>query len=178
MRELDTFRRAMHVDRLHTVPTITGQTIGEHTANAIAIALTIAGYSSVDVNKLAIVTHLLEHDAAEIYTGDVPAPAKVENAELAIALRAVERKWAEENHIHSYPAAEQLTPEETAIAKAADWLDLMGFAIFEIQLGNQHMQEVYRNIRSYINSGLRYTVPGVDQIASYYEEQYHVCQGS
>lgn len=122
------WRAAARVARFHTVPTIRGQSVGEHTFGLLAILTEICTPSAL------LLKAALAHDAPECITGDVPAPAKWLHVELEDALRLVEGRLKRE-----YDLIFGLDPRETRLLKFADMLELSIYSLEEVDMGNRHM---------------------------------------
>lgn len=143
---LATMDAGLSVERLHTVRTLQRQSVADHTARAQAIAVDL-----VDQNPPArldaVLLHLLQHDVAEQATGDMPADAKQRSPYLTQALVQAEKEWEAEHLIHF-----NMTPQERAICKMADWLELQQFCVTEREMGNRLIKPVFNNITRYLTN--------------------------
>lgn len=144
INRIKTYRRGLKVERLHTVPHITGYCNGSHSSNAALIAYDLCEQNNV--KSESIVHYMLLHDVAEGYTGDIPANVKMENPELKAQLEQVERKW-EEQHLPHMP---DLSVSEKAIAKVADLAELGMYCLEEMSLGNKNITFVLVNVVDYM----------------------------
>lgn len=148
MRWIDTFRDAMAVQRAHTMRTIDPRpTVGEHTANAIAMALyLLQRFELTGIRERVVMLELLFHDVEEIYTGDIPAPVKTNNPGFRHTLTDVEVAWRRVN----MPETPALTPPEHRLAKAADMLEFMAFCVQERQMGNRLIRPHFHKVEGFI----------------------------
>ena len=81
----------------------------------------------------------LIHDIGEFYTGDLPAPAKRDNPELATRIHDLDYAYLGQQNIEA-----PLLPEsEKNLLRAADILDLIFTSRLEIQIGNDSFHEVF-----------------------------------
>lgn len=153
-----------HTKRLHTVQTIGQQTVAEHSGRVAILAMQIMGAHDVSSNLLMA---CLVHDHAEFVTGDVPAPVKWRNPQLALELKRVEERFEEENNLNFY-----LEPHENIVLKWADALELAFHAVDQLMLGNRNMDTVYQNIMSHIDK-LPYCNEAADELYELVKEKYH-----
>lgn len=133
LARLKLMRSAARVGRNHTVPTIRNQSVGEHTFGVMAILFEVAG-DDKDFD-LDVVRAALNHDAMEVITGDVPAPAKWLYPEIEMALRSAESQISNSYQLSPYT----LTPRQIQMIKFADLLELAIYSIEELDMGNRHM---------------------------------------
>lgn len=140
--------RGNWVSRCHTVPCLHPQTVAHHQCSAAQLAILIC--AELGVGSCAVVRHLLSHDIAEGYTGDIPANVKVEHEYLSSILSKVEVGW----ELSYLPEAltVRLSDKEQDIAKICDWVDLLTYCTRERALGNNHkdMYDMHKNIYLYI----------------------------
>lgn len=129
---LHAVRQAGSVHRWHTTPKMLRvQTVADHCWNVVMLLLHVYPSASGQLLRAA-----LRHDNAELITGDMPAPAKWFNRNLADELKVVEEKV---NAIFKYPAdfnAELSVPEKTAL-KWADGAELVLFCLEDGRMGNR-----------------------------------------
>lgn len=153
------------VQRLHTVPTLSPHTVGEHTAHMLRLVVWLAARNPT-CRREACMLHALQHDVAEAYTGDLPSPVK--RSAAADGLRAAEREWEAE---HLLPVT--LTEQEATLCKMADWLQLQEQCIHERRLGNRHVDGVWHNITRYLGEhpGLR-SVAGAEELCTRNAQQW------
>lgn len=160
----DTFlllRRSGLVRRLHTVPVVRGQTVGEHVYGSLIIAeyLFHKNPEMAYDTKMMIFRTLLYHDAAEVETGDVPAPAKRRYPGLHMQLLAAEMLFDSRHGLEV-----GLSARDMLFVKACDLLDLGFTCVLEASLGNRtrEINEVYFNVLDYLKDCLE--VPGVVEL--------------
>jgi len=127
------FRAGMAVKRFHTVNLLVGETVGHHSCNVAWLVTMLTHDPSVELLQAALL-----HDAAEQWTGDVPATAKWMSSVLHKELTTME------DNLHMYHELwrPELTPEEAAILKQADMLDLCFKMVEELEMGNQHARPI------------------------------------
>lgn len=177
LRELATLRNIRaggRVQRLHTQPVLKAYSVAEHSFNALAIALVLLEQANGTAEDIAYVTkHVLVHDVPEQYTGDIPAPAKVETPALGEILDSIEAEWMK-NNIHW----KFTRPREhlDTLVKAADTLELLFYCVDERRLGNQGIGEVYRRAMAYTVELL--TVPGVQGIVHNLHHEWKTVNGT
>jgi 5'-deoxynucleotidase YfbR-like HD superfamily hydrolase len=123
------------VKRYHTLATIGEQTVGSH---SWGVAL-ILNWLKPDISKTAILK-ALTHDVAEKQTGDMPAPTKWNNKELALELSIVE-KGIEQKLGIDY----ELTAEEKEFFKQSDLFELLLYCVNQRSLGNTNVNVVFSN---------------------------------
>lgn len=76
------------------------------------------------VDRYGLILHCLHHDAAELYTGDIPFPAK---RNFPMLKQAEEDATRQVTNQYLLPL-EPITPVETWILKAADTLEGMRYS--------------------------------------------------
>jgi 5'-deoxynucleotidase len=135
-------RKGGRVTRWHTIPTLKGETVAQHTYGVMSMLVDLC--NGKPSSKLLIAA--LFHDIAEQYTGDIPATTKWHYPQIAEAI-----KEAELDIETRMGALVELTEEEKLLLKAADMLDLCWFCLEERSLGNKHVVEVYERGLDYIN---------------------------
>ena len=153
----------MRVKRCHTIPIIQTHTVGDHTSQAMAYVVELLALNSEPETYYETLgrcmMHMLQHDVAEAYTGDMPADAKQEQPDLSLALGRVEQLW-ERAHLRSV----RLTAQDRVICKAADWLQLMDFCVQERLMGNKSVDQMFHNISEYLLAHDATQLPGVYQM--------------
>lgn len=137
MNDLLTLMQSNRVKRFHTVDLLVPETTGHHVANVCTILcwMCYPRYPSINVFRAAVL-----HDAPELLTGDVPAPAKWANHKLEDQLRVSEERFWDD--IEWMPYDYELSDKEKAVVKFADMADLCLKCIYEKQLGNRTIQEI------------------------------------
>ena len=136
-------RNGNAVKRWHTRRMLTNDTVGEHTANVLAIVLAINPNPTLELIKAAVI-----HDTAEQWTGDIPATAKWMSPKLKSACDELEVKMLLANGFE----IPTLTSFEQLVLKWADMLDLLYRCLDEIRLGNRSMVAVFKNGVNYLEN--------------------------
>ena len=163
---IKTVRYGNQVARWHTRPMIRRETVGEHTANVLAIVFALCG----DENPSpALISATLLHDTAEQWTGDVPATAKWEMPILKENLDELERKMMTQNWLR----VPELTDEEKLTLKWADMLDLCYTCLAELNMGNRTISEVFERGVEYLR-GLTPHQAGLKLLEDVIKERRHV----
>lgn len=122
---------------------IVDETVGHHTANLIGLLWVLTdGKAS---NRLLARAAL--HDTAEAFTGDVPAPAKWHDPELAARLALLEADHLERAGVFLPVVSE----DELLLLKAADMLDLIFKCREELSMGNETVVNLLNNGIDYID---------------------------
>lgn len=137
---IKTVRAGNQVKRWHTRRMIQDETVGEHTANVLALVFAL---SSDSTPSTALISATLLHDTAEQWTGDIPATAKWSSKALKEAADELEDDKMRENYLT--PMIDEITDKEYIILKWADMLDLCYFCLNEMQMGNMQAAEIYQN---------------------------------
>lgn len=141
--------RAGEIKRLHTVYTQHQHTVAEHVYGSQVIAMELCLLNGLTASAMMrVVGMLLVHDAAEVWTGDWPAPIKREVPELKTIEADLEKRFYEKHNIE----LPNLVPLEEAIVKAADTLDLAMVCMREKLMGNKSraLEEVFSNCMEYV----------------------------
>ncbi len=129
---LHAIRQAGSVHRWHTSPKMLRvQTVADHCWNVCMLILHV--YPGA--NRLLLIA-ALRHDNAELITGDMPAPAKWYNPDLANELNSVE---AFVDLIFKYPDETVLTLSvfEQTVLRWADAAELVLFCLEDGRMGNR-----------------------------------------
>jgi 5'-deoxynucleotidase YfbR-like HD superfamily hydrolase len=160
--EVYTFARyAGQVTRYHTWPVHRQQSVGEHTWQMLRIYETIWG---------AIPSHItcaiLWHDAGELFTGDVPYPAKAAHPSLKAAVDSAEAQALA--NMRRAPPSPELTLQEHAQVKMCDLIDMYEFGLVELTMGNDYAEPIVRVTAEAIDE-LGSLMPGyeTDAVAAY-----------
>jgi 5'-deoxynucleotidase len=132
-------------------------------AHALAIIRNRLFGGHVDPDRTAALA--LYHDAAEVLTGDLPAPVKHGNAEIKTAYGALERAAARRLHDMVPDALKKdfeplllgegdvaADPEHRALVKAADKLCAYLKCLEEIAAGNQEFAWAERALREAVEA--------------------------
>ena len=120
------------VTRFHTMRTLHRQTVAEHAWGVAAVLLWL---HAPHLPSAALLRAALLHDLPEVVTGDVPAPAKWDNAALSAALDMAEQAFHEAHGTADVMSA--LTLEEHDLLKFADMAELVLYTLAEAALGNR-----------------------------------------
>ena len=123
------------VKRYHTMKTIGEQTVAEHSWGVA----TILNWLKPDISKIALLK-ALTHDVAEKRTGDMPAPTKWNNPELARELSIVEKGIEKELGVDY-----DVSPEEKEFFKQSDLFELLLYCVNQRSLGNTNVNVVFSN---------------------------------
>jgi len=123
------------VKRYHTMKTIGEQTVANHSWG-VAVIL---NWLKPDISKAALLK-ALSHDVAEKRTGDMPAPTKWYNEDLAYELRKVEKDIEEELGVDY-----DLDAEEQEYFKQSDLFELLLYCVNQRSLGNTNVNVVFSN---------------------------------
>lgn len=129
MREL---LRAGDVSRYHTIG-VNMQTVGHHSWGVAMLISKLHPNPSVNLLKAA-----LWHDMAERVTGDLPAPVKWNNPQIAKALEELEAQYMVQNGLTC-----PLTLEEVQWLKFCDMLECYFYA----EQAGPSFKEVYLNAK-------------------------------
>lgn len=140
-------RLAGLVMRYHTWPTLTQQTISEHTWQLLRIYIEIFGPPP------PLVTYYITyHDAPELKTGDAPFPIKMENPDLKEILDRIEKKTFLEMLGKDMP---ELSMEEKVRVKICDLIEMHEFGVHERFLGNRYAEPIIEDTIKVVRGILR-----------------------
>ncbi len=103
------------VRRYHAVPTVEVQTVGLHSWGVAVLCLYITGGNA----SRELLMQALLHDAAELYTGDVPFTIKRDVPSLKTALSLLE----DVAHASIVMDSVTLTPHDQAVLKLCDTVE-------------------------------------------------------
>jgi 5'-deoxynucleotidase YfbR-like HD superfamily hydrolase len=172
VQRIETLMDSGRVKRLHTVPTNGENTVGHHVYGTLMLAVEIlaANRDKEGLDGGRVLHSLMFHDAAELFTGDVPAPVKLMDPVLGARLEELELKWDTAQGLH---LPDTLTALEELTAKTCDTLDLAYIALYERRMGNRHprMDAVFWNCMSY-TSDAQLKLNGVYEIRNYLLEEW------
>lgn len=132
------------VKRFHTIPTVTENTVGQHSHGVAMFCMLLEDGKP----SAALLMKALTHDLAEQYTGDVPSPAK-----RALGIRK-EFGEVEEQLLNTVDFSIEVTPREEVVLKLADCADGMLFCARERMYGNKSkmIKAAYKNYGTYVNA--------------------------
>ena len=157
----------------NTVP----ENIQEHShmvavlAHALAVIRREEFGGTVDPGRVAAVA--LYHDAAEIFTGDLPTPVKYANSSIQTAYKAVEADAAgrlaamlPQTLRPAFSALlEETDPEVLALVKAADKLSAHLKCLEELKAGNREFQSAAQQTLEALKS---YQLPELDYFLTHF----------
>lgn len=132
------------VKRFHTIPTVTENTVGQHSHGVAMFCMLLEGGRP----SAELLMKALTHDMAEQYTGDVPSPAK-----RALGIRK-EFGIIEERLLATVDFSIDVTRHEELVLKLADCADGMLFCARERMFGNKSkmIKNAYKNYGTYVNA--------------------------
>lgn len=131
---LDEWMRAASVSRYHTERTGACQSVADHSFRVGLLILHLCAGEEKEYDVGRLLKAALLHDLPEAATGDIPSPTKWKNPDLRRMLDVLEEDWRKE-----YGAHFTLTPNESAILKAADALELCFHCREQVTMGNRYM---------------------------------------
>ncbi len=140
-------------------------------AHALAVIRREEFGGTVDPGQVAAVA--LYHDAAEIFTGDLPTPVKYANPSIQTAYKAVEADAASRLAAmlpqKLRPAfsslLEETDPEVLALVKAADKLSAHLKCLEELKAGNREFQSAAQQTLAALKS---YQLPELDYFLEHF----------
>lgn len=140
------------VKRFHTIPTVTENTVGQHSHGVAMLCLILTNGNP----SAALLMKALTHDLAEQYTGDVPSPAK-----RALGVRK-EFGEIEERLLDTVGFSIEVSDHEELVLKLADCADGMLFCARERMYGNKSkmIKCAYKNYGTYVNDIMQELDPG------------------
>lgn len=129
------------VERYHNIPTITRDTVGEHTYGVLWMVVLL---SEPDLPSAKLFLAALAHDTPEVNWGDITAPTK-----RILGIRAEYGKLEAETY-RALGVQMDITQAEHRTLKVADCLDAMLHCCYERALGNQMVCEVIGTFKAYL----------------------------
>lgn len=141
IKQIHRIREAGQVERCHVLPHIGSYNVAMHSWHAAMLLLEL--YPGASRNLLE---HILRHDTAERWTGDIPATAKWQFPKLKEASQKAEEHCL--SYLDMYPPL--LTEEENLWLHAIDTLELFLWCYDQIFFGNQHIKGIKENILSWV----------------------------
>ena len=141
-KKLDFIMRGGLTKRYHTVDTIHGQNVAEHSFGVAMLMMLM--YDPAGEGGWAT-PHALLHDLAEAQVGDISSPVKRAMPELKVFLDKAEYLAFQEAGI----TLAKLSPRQHRMLKMADNMEGMLFCCRERYKGNKNIIEVYENFKSY-----------------------------
>lgn len=142
-RKIKFMREAAAVRRCHTVPVIGETNVGLHSFNMLAM-LRILWPDA----PLILVWAIVEHDAPERLTGDIPAPPKWFGVVNKQALSDIENDILIDTVGYDHGAA--LNKEELQWLHGLDIFELALFCRDQIMLGNRNLEVMLERIHKYV----------------------------
>ena len=124
--------------RYHNRPTAQRQTVAEHTWRMMVIYTELYG-----VPRAEIYQHIIYHDVPEIVTGDIPFMAKRYFPQLKQVLHHIELDHVPKKLDFDLPP---LTPEERYQIKTVDLLEMLFFAVDDVNMGCLYSIDIINNI--------------------------------
>lgn len=125
------------IKRYHTFSIIGSQTVGAHSYGVAQILR----YLTNDKLSCTLLMAALDHDVAEMATGDIPHVAKRGNESLRLAVNVLEAEFEKVLGIdHS------LTKDEQKLLKMADLFEMLIFGVDQLLLGNRGGAVIIENI--------------------------------
>lgn len=132
------------VKRFHTIPTVTENTVGQHSHGVAMFCVLLTGATC----SAPLLMAALSHDLAEQYVGDIPSPSK-----RTLGVRE-ELGAIEDALLATVRFDFELSVEDQLVLKLADCADGMLFCVRERMLGNKSkmIAHAYRNYAAYVHS--------------------------
>jgi 5'-deoxynucleotidase YfbR-like HD superfamily hydrolase len=123
-------RNGSEVKRYHTQRTLRQQTVGAHSFNMLLLLEQVSPGARREVYQ-----HILHHDLPELFTGDIPGPAKKASVDLGLVLEGLEQDLA--------PLYQDcgLTVDEERLVKWLDKIELLFWCQEEVMMGNTFATE-------------------------------------
>lgn len=121
-------RLAGQVRRYHTWPTLTEQTVADHSYHVLRIYIAIFGPPTSEVTVA-----IINHDAPELVTGDPPFPIKAQNP----TLKSEFDKLEDEALVGLGMENPEIGPLARARIKICDLLEMHEFGQMELTMGNR-----------------------------------------
>jgi len=153
--------RMQHIYRWSLMYNTQKEDLKQHTAECAFIShyLAVIGNrvynKNYNADKIAVCA--LYHDAAEVFTGDLPTPVKYFNNDIKSNYKQIEKIATEKLKEHlpkeirddyaAYLDATDLSAEEKTLIKIADKLCAYIKCINELNAGNKEFQSAYAMIR-------------------------------
>lgn len=134
-------RECSKVERCHTLPHHGSYTDGQHSYDAAMLYIALCPNPN-----WGVVGAFLVHDLGERWVGDLPAPVKWVDAELAQRHQALENRC-----LRALGFTINLNAEEACWLKAVDSLELWIWAHEQLAMGNAGAAVVIGNLNSYLS---------------------------
>lgn len=133
LEHIQELRNGGSVRRWHTKRTIRDQTVAEHTCGVLMLVTELFPMASAHLYRA-----VLMHDMAEVFTGDIPAPAKWASPELDLALQKLETDFHQRTKTQVF-----LDDSEVHILKWCDMMELVLWCREEMMMGNTMMGKTW-----------------------------------
>ena len=138
------FSQGGAVQRFHTVQTIGGENVAEH---SFGVAMMCVALSKDGLPSGGLLRAALFHDLAEQATGDIPAPTKWKHPFLKTCIDGIEYGFDQEHKLSVV-----LTDQDQNTLKWADMLHLLLFCRNQRMLGNRHVNAMFERGVQYLNN--------------------------
>jgi 5'-deoxynucleotidase YfbR-like HD superfamily hydrolase len=138
-------REGSAVERAHTLPHHGSYSVGKHSYDATMLLFALHPSPTMELVKA-----VMSHDLGERWCGDVPAPTKWSDGELAKRLGSLEKRCLA--HL-GYDIS--LTAEDVQWLNAVDKLELLLWAKEQIALGNQNAGCVVGNLLAWFKASIK-----------------------
>jgi 5'-deoxynucleotidase YfbR-like HD superfamily hydrolase len=154
------------VRRYHTWPTVNVETVGQHSHGVAMIWCRLYGKPSGTDGH--VLRHILEHDLAELWTGDAPFPAKARYPMMKAAHAHVE---TDANAALGVDTWGEFHPDTLARIKVCDLLQMYLFGLHELRMGNTYALPIVRDMLTAAISTAP-TKADIDLIRKFAEENH------
>lgn len=151
------------IRRYHTFQTIQQQTNAEHqwrVASLMRLFHPTCSMAAIDI--------ALHHDTYELFTGDLPADAKITSPNLKLAAGAVEVGAGYKYELFDYSAA---TPYERFLINLLDKIEALMFLMRDARMGNLYAKDKINELCTRIEESMSHApVTGAmkgSEVASY-----------
>lgn len=138
-------REGSAVERAHTLPHHGSYSVGKHSYDATMLLFTLHPGPTMELVKA-----LMAHDLGERWCGDVPAPTKWSDGELAKRLGILEKRCLA--HL-GYDIS--LTHDDALWLNAIDKLELLLWAKEQLALGNQNAIVIVANLLAWFKVSIK-----------------------
>lgn len=152
-------REGGQVARFHALPNIPPYNVAEHTYGVTSLLLLLHPNPSLNLIKAV---HF--HDLPERWLGDIPATAKWNNPELAVAYKLAEERVFNRLGFTEYA---KLTKTEQVWLNACDTLELLQWCDEVIETGNTAVVDCAAACRNTLDS-MKNELPS--EFLSYYQQ--------
>ena len=153
-RKIKFMREAASVRRCHTVPIIGEYNVGYHSFNMLAMLRILWPKA-----PLHLIWAIVEHDAPERLTGDIPAPTKWFGIVNKPELQLFERQILIE--IYGEDSSDKLTDEELSWLAGLDIFELALFCRDQLMFGNRNLEVMLERIHTFVRKNAHLFAPKV-----------------